>query len=76
MVAAHLAPFRNVLGVRLGRPDEPHVANEQILHDTDRIPVPDVLRLMRLRYVSRLMTSPPPSFGSSLTWSLVLNSLG
>eukprot|EP00959_Pyramimonas_sp_CCMP1952_P343338 7191898-Pyramimonas_sp.AAC.1 len=68
MIAAHLAPCRTVVGVRLGRPGQPHGANVRILLDTDRIPVPDVLRLMRLRYVSRLMTSAPLSLGSSLTW--------
>eukprot|EP00959_Pyramimonas_sp_CCMP1952_P352634 7388265-Pyramimonas_sp.AAC.1 len=29
MAAAHLAPSRTILGIRLGRPDQPHVANEQ-----------------------------------------------
>eukprot|EP00959_Pyramimonas_sp_CCMP1952_P285579 5971291-Pyramimonas_sp.AAC.1 len=60
MIAAHLAPFRTILGIRLGRPDQPHVANEQVLLDVNGLAVPDILRLMRLRCLARLMTSAPP----------------
>ncbi|CAK0821416.1 unnamed protein product [Prorocentrum cordatum] len=41
------ARYGMTVNFKKGRPDQPHVADEQILLDTDRIPVPDVLRLMR-----------------------------
>ncbi|CAK0838321.1 unnamed protein product [Prorocentrum cordatum] len=48
------ATVKTILGMRLGRPDQPHVANEQVLLDVNRLAVTDILRLMRLRYLARL----------------------